>query len=256
MLGAAACGSDSRRRRARPPRRRPPPRRPPPPAATTTAGAATTAGSTPGTGGVTAEGISDEECAANKAAGKITYLSSFDFSASASIVDVVVAKEKGYFDTMCLDVDLKPGFSTTNYPLIAGNQAQFSSAGNFTEILNYSNGGAEYVALVNYGKVPIEGAGHQGPDDHRPRPAEGQDDRREGRHPPSIVAMLAKAGLKRGTDYKEVLLDGFDPVAQLKLDIDALPVYKSNEPGQLDAAGVKYAPVRPGRHGHARARSG
>ena len=41
--------------------------------------------------------------------------------------------------------------------------------------------------------------------------------------PPSIVAMLAKAGLKRGTDYKEVLLDGFDPVAQLQPDIDALP---------------------------------
>src|SRR6201746_2199573 len=58
--------------------------------------------------------------------------------------------------------------------------------------------------------------------------------------PSSIVAMLAKAGLKRGADYKEVLVDGFDPQAQLKLAIDALPVYKSNEPGQLDRAGVKY----------------
>ena len=58
--------------------------------------------------------------------------------------------------------------------------------------------------------------------------------------PPSIVAMLANAGLKRGTDYKEILLDGFDPQAQLAQAIDALPVYKSNEPGQLDAKGVKY----------------
>ena len=125
-------------------------------AASTTAAAGSTVGSTPGASGVTAEGISDEECAANRAAGKITYLSSFDFSASASIVDVVVAKEKGYFEDMCLDVDLKPGFSTTNYPLIASNQGQFSSAGNFTEILKYSNSGAQYEALVNYGKVPIE----------------------------------------------------------------------------------------------------
>src|ERR1700710_1012063 len=59
----------------------------------TTAGATTTAGSTattaaPGTtaasDGVTAAGISPERCAENKAAGTITYVSSFDFSASAS----------------------------------------------------------------------------------------------------------------------------------------------------------------------------
>src|SRR4029078_8826332 len=43
-----------------------------------------------------------DRCEANKAAGKITYLSSFDFSASASIVEVIVAKQKGYFDDMCL----------------------------------------------------------------------------------------------------------------------------------------------------------
>src|SRR4051794_3233311 len=64
--------------------------------------------------GVTTAGISDARCAENKAAGKITYISSFDFSASASIVDVLVAKQNGYFDKMCLDVDIKPGFSTSN----------------------------------------------------------------------------------------------------------------------------------------------
>ena len=201
--------------------------------------------SSPGTGGVTAQGISDEECAANKAAGKITYISSFDFSASASIVDVVVAKEKGYFEDMCLDVDLKPGFSTTNYPLIASNQGQFSSAGNFTEILKYSNSGAQYEALVNYGKVPIEALVTKDPSITDLAQLKGKTIGVKGDIPSSLVAMLAKAGLKRGTDYKEVLLDGFDPVAQLKLDIDALPVYKSNEPGQLDAAGVKYGLFDP-----------
>ena len=62
--------------------------------------------------GVTADGISTERCAANEAAGTITYLSSFDFAASASIIDVVTASEKGYFEDMCLDVELKPSFST------------------------------------------------------------------------------------------------------------------------------------------------
>ena len=189
-------------------------------------------------------GIS-EECAANKAAGKITYISSFDFSASASIIDVVVAKEKGYFDKMCLDVDLKPGFSTTNYPIVAADQAQFSSAGNFTEILKNSTGGAEFVATVDYGKEPIEALVTKDPTITDLAQLKGKTIGVKGDIPSSIVAMLANAGLKRGTDYKEVLLDGFDPVAQMQLDIDALPVYKSNEPRALDAAGVKYALFDP-----------
>lgn len=190
--------------------------------------------------GVTTEGISDERCAANKAAGKITYASSFDFSASASIVDVLVAKDKGYFDKMCLDVDLKPGFSTQNYALVAAGTAQFSSAGNYTEIINNSGDGANFVAVVDYGKVPVEGLVTKEGGATKLEDLKGKTIGVKGDLPPSIVALLAKHGLKRGTDYQELLLDGFDPVAQLDSAIDALPVYKSNEPGQLDAAGVKY----------------
>ena len=235
-FAAAACGSDSESSSTT---------AAPASSAATATGGSTTAGSTPASGGVTAEGISAEECAANKAAGKITYLSSFDFSASASIVDVIVAENNGYFDTMCLDVDLKPGFSTTNYPLVASNQAQFSSAGNFTEILKNSTGGAAFVATVDYGKVPIEALVTKDPTITDLAQLKGKTIGVKGDIPSSIVAMLAKAGLTRGTDYKEVLVDGFDPVAHLQLDIDALPVYKSNEPGQLDAAGVKYALFDP-----------
>ena len=237
-FAAAACGSDSESSSTT---------AAPASSAATATGGSTTAGSTPASGGVTAEGISAEECAANKAAGKITYLSSFDFSASASIVDVIVAKNNGYFDTMCLDVDLKPGFSTTNYPLVASDQAQFSSAGNFTEILKYSTGGAAYVALVNYGKVPIEALVTKDPAITDLAQLKGKTIGVKGDIPSSVVAMLANAGLKRGTDYKEVLVDGFDPVAHLKLDIDALPVYKSNEPNTLDAAGVQYGLFDPAK---------
>ena len=65
-------------------------------------------------------------CEANKAAGVITYLSSFDFAASASIVDVLTASNHGYYDAMCLDVVIKPSFSVDNYPLIAANEAQIA----------------------------------------------------------------------------------------------------------------------------------
>lgn len=191
--------------------------------------------------GVTSQGISTARCAANKAAGKITYLSGFDFSASASILDVVVAKDQGYFAKMCLDVELKPSLSTTNYPIVAANSAQFASAGNFTEILNFSKSGAKFVAVADYGKTAIEALLVR--DDGKINSLadlKGKTIGVKGDIPSSIVAMLAKAGLQRGVDYKEKLLDGYDPKVHLQQAIDGLPVYKSNEPGQLDAAGIKY----------------
>jgi ABC-type nitrate/sulfonate/bicarbonate transport system substrate-binding protein len=195
--------------------------------------------------GVTTEGISAERCAANEAAGTITYLSSFDFAASASIIDVVTASEKGYFEDMCLDVELKPSFSTANYSLVASGEAQFSSAGSYTEILNYSTDGASFVALADYGKTPIEALVVADPTITDLSQLEGKTIGVKGDIPPSIVAMLSAAGLERGTDYSEVLLDGFDPVAHLATGIDALPVYKSNEPSALDAAGIEYGLFDP-----------
>ncbi|MEO5723455.1 MAG: ABC transporter substrate-binding protein [Ilumatobacteraceae bacterium] len=218
-------------------------------ASSSTSTGGSTGSSSPAASGVTTAGISDAECATNKAAGKITFLTSFDFSAAASIIDVVVAKDKGYFDKMCLNVELKPGFSTSNYPLVAAGQAQFSSAGNYTEVLNFSKDGASFVALTDYGHAPIEALVVKDPTITDLSALKGKTIGVKGDIPPSVVAMLAKAGLKRGTDYKEVQLDGYDPVAQLKLSIDALPVYKSNEPRLLDAAGVKYGLFDPAKMG-------
>ena len=184
-------------------------------------------------------------CATNKAAGKITYASSFDFAAAASIIDVVVADNKGYFKDLCLDVELKPGFSFSNYPLVASNQVQFSAAGSYTEIVNYSKDGAKFVALTDYGKTPIEALVAKDPNLASLADLKGKTIGVKGDIPPSIVAMLDAAGLKRGTDYKEVLLDGFDPKVHIALPIDAMPVYKSNEPGQLDAANIKYKHFDP-----------
>ena len=93
---------------------------------TTTAPSTAPAGDTTAPAGDTTapgSGIDPERCAANQAAGTITYASSFDFAAAASIVDVVVAKEKGYFEALCLDVELVPGFSTSNYPLVTAGTA-------------------------------------------------------------------------------------------------------------------------------------
>ncbi len=203
-------------------------------------GPATTPTTGPADDAVTAAGISAARCAANRAAGKITYLSGFDFAASASIVDVIVAKDKGYFDKMCLDVELKASFSTANYPLVAANEAQFASGGSYTEVLDFAaSNNAKFVVVAIEGKTAIDTLIVKQGQASTLAELEGKTIGVKGKLPPSIKALLAKAGLTEGTDYKTVGIEGFDPTVHIKLPgIVGFPGYKSNEPGQLERAGI------------------
>jgi NitT/TauT family transport system substrate-binding protein len=220
--------------------------------ATTTAPATTTGDTTPAVSEVTAGApFPADRCAANKAAGPIIYLSSFDFSASASIIDVVVAEDKGYYDDLCLDVQLKPSFSVDNYPQIAANDAQFSSGGSFSEMVDFADANdAGYVALAVEGRTGIDALITK--DGAVPDLAaiKGKKIGVKGAITPSVKAMLAKAGLVDGTDYETVLLDGFDPKVHIQVpDIVGFPGYKSNEPKQLEAAGIPFKLYDPSDDG-------
>jgi ABC-type nitrate/sulfonate/bicarbonate transport system substrate-binding protein len=183
-----------------------------------------------------------DRCAANKAAGTITYLSGFDFSASASIVDVLVAKQKGYFDDLCLDVTVKPSFSTANYPLIAADQAQFASGGSFSEVVDYAGrNDAGFVALAVEGRTGIDALIVKDGQSTTLADLKGKTIGVKGAITPSVAAMLKKAGLTEDTDYKTVLLDGFDPKVHIEIpEIVGFPGFKSNEPLQLKAANIPF----------------
>lgn len=188
----------------------------------------------------------EERCQANRDAGTITFISSFDFAAAASILDVIVADAEGYFEELCLDVDIKPGFAPGNGGLVSEGQAQISSAGSFGELVNTNvRGGTDLIAIAQYGKTAIETlvVPADGPIETL-QDLPGKTVGIKGDLPYSLQAMLGAAGVERSS-FDELLLDGFDPVAHLALGIDALPVYKSNEPAQLDAAGVEYRQFDP-----------
>jgi NitT/TauT family transport system substrate-binding protein len=147
---------------------------------------------------------------------------------------------------MCLDVRIQPGFAPGNAALVASGRAQMGSGGSMGELMNNNlRGGGDLVAVVDYGKTAIE---------ELVIPAKSRIERVQdlrgatigvkGDIPYSIQTMLGVNGVPRSS-LKEVLLEGFDPVAQLKLGLDALPVYKSNEPRQLDAVGIKYRTFDP-----------
>ena len=202
-------------------------------------------------GDVTATGIPPVRCEANKAAGRITYLSGFDFSASASIVEVIVAEDKGYFDEMCLDVELKPSVSYANYTLVAANEAQFASAGAYAEIADFNvanDAGLVVVALE--GKTAIDALIVKQGEGDTLAELEGKTIGVKGKLQPSLKGMLAKAGLVEGTDYTTVGVEGFDPLVHIQLPgIAGFTGYKSNEPGQLERAGVPFTLFDPTKDG-------
>jgi NitT/TauT family transport system substrate-binding protein len=212
--------------------------------------AGTTAGSTPTSGAagtdvspvVAGEPFPEDRCAANEAAGTITYLSGFDFAATASIIDVVVADAAGYYEDLCLDVELQPSFSTANYPIVAAGDAQIGSGGSFSEVVDFATANdTELVAIDVEGRTAIDSLIlHPGVATELEDLA-GSTIGVKGKIPPSVAAMLAGAGLVEGTDYQTVPMDGFDPVAQFALDgIVGFPGYKSNEPGTLERAGIDF----------------
>jgi ABC-type nitrate/sulfonate/bicarbonate transport system substrate-binding protein len=213
------------------------------PATTSEAGGATTGNTQTDSAEVVAgEPFPDARCEANRQAGTIRYLSGFDFAATASIVDVVMADDAGYYDDLCLDVELVSSFSTSNYPLVAGGEAQVASGGSFSEVVDYAMANdVELVAIDVEGRSAIDSLIVKPGAVTSLEDVRGQTIGVKGKIPPSVAAMLAGAGLVEGTDYETVLLDGFDPISHYNLEgIIGFPGYKSNEPGQLERAGLPF----------------
>jgi ABC-type nitrate/sulfonate/bicarbonate transport system substrate-binding protein len=193
----------------------------------------------------------EARCEANRAAGKITYLSGFDFAATASIIDVVMADEKGYFDDLCLDVELQPSFSTDNYPIVAAGDARFASGGSFSEVVNFAAANeADLVAVAVEGRSAIDCIITKPGQVAHLEDFAGTTIGVKGKLAPSLAAMLASIGLVEGQDYETVLIDGFDPLVHIELPgIVGFTAYKSNEPGTLERAGVDFGLYAPSDYG-------
>ena len=185
-------------------------------------------------------------CQANRDAGKITFVTGFDFAAAAGIIDAIVADAQGYFEELCIDFEIQPGFAPSNGALVIEGQAQFGAAGSFAELVaNNVAGEGDLVGLLHWGRTAIEAivlpAG-SGIEDFAGLC--GSLIGIKGDLPYSLQASVALSGIERSC-FEEILLDGFDPVAHLDLGIDALPVYKSNEPNTLTNNGVPFTMLDP-----------
>lgn len=190
-------------------------------------------------------------CELNRAAGTITYLTGFDYAAAASIVDILVADDAGYYDKLCLDVEIRASFSTANYPLVAENRAQFASGGSFSEVVSFADANeADLVVTAIEGRTPIDALIVKSVDTVDLVDLAGSTIGVKGKLPASVEAMLLKAGLTEGADYQTTLIDGFDPLQHIAIDtISGFPGYKSNEPGTLNRAGIGFQLFDPADSG-------
>ncbi len=205
-----------------------------------------------GSGDATATGTGDlsdelaDRCQTNRDVGTITFVTAFDFAAAAGIVEIIVADAEGFFEELCLEVDIQPGFAPSNGAIVIAGQGQFGMAGSFSELVNNNVAGeGDLVAVLHWGRTAIEAIVL--PEGNEATTFDalcGSLMGIKGDLPYSLQAAVALSGIDRSC-FDETLLEGFDPVAHLDLGIDALPVYKSNEINTLDAAGVAYTLLDP-----------
>jgi ABC-type nitrate/sulfonate/bicarbonate transport system substrate-binding protein len=181
-------------------------------------------------------GISAARCAQNKAAGKITFLSPFQYAASVGILDVVAAQQQGYFTALCLNVVIKPG--GVNATLVSSGQAQLGGVGGPSDAITAAANGAKIEGIATYGNTSaIELLTLANSGINTLADFQGKTLGYKGAMPPVLKAMFAKAGVSN-SKIKEISV-GYDPTILAKGQVKALVAYKSNEQLALQRMGVK-----------------
>lgn len=186
--------------------------------------------------------------AANEKAGKIIFNTGFNYAASPPNVHAVVADELGYFKELGLDVEIKPGVEAENMKLLAAGRVQFAGSGTastvITSIVNDAPiKGIAVMSPVAMGALMVlEESGIKTPKD-----LEGKTVGYKGALPANFKAMFTNAG----ADLSKINLVsvGFDPTILDTSDVDAITVFKSNEPDAMRNLGFNVHLMDPKDYG-------
>ena len=84
------------------------------------------------------------------------FLTSFDYAAAASIIDVVAAEDQGYSTTSASTSSSSPASPPTTWPSWPPGRAQMTSLGSFSEVAVANGSDADLVAVGVEGKTSIE----------------------------------------------------------------------------------------------------
>lgn len=207
-------------------------------------GASAPAASSPGD--TSAVSVSHQECARNRAAGAITYVSPFGYDASAGILDVFAAEKLGYFRSLCLTVRF-----VTNSPqpteLVSSGRATVSSIGSAADDLEAVANGADVVGVATFGDVS-DYAILTRPSVTRLSQLEGGTFGYHVTVPVAILQMLKAAGAQTSR-IDMVNTTDYDPNQLIEGHVDGLQAYQSNEPLTLRAEHQKFNEFTPAELG-------
>lgn len=192
--------------------------------------------------------ISPARCAANRAAGRITFITGFEYEATVGTIDPVAAQAQGYFKDLCLDVSIKPGTGnpSPSAQAVAAGRATIAELGGASDVITTNANGIDTKAIAMYGNVnaivliTMRNITNL-------RQLEGKTLGYKGAMPPQITAMLEKAGVNL-RKVREVGV-GYDPTILPRGQVQALTGYKSNEVATLEADHYKIRTWDPGSFG-------
>ena len=197
--------------------------------------------STPGAG--TGSAISAERCAENEAAGPITFLTGYNYQASASILEVIAADELGYFDDLCLDVTIQPGTGDTGLSnqLLAAGQVQFAAVSQ-QDVITAQDNGVDVKGISSYSDAGLEILMTETSVKDL-KELDGTILGQKGNLPVTVEAMLAEAGADVASIQQVTV--GYDPSVLPRGQVNSLTGFISNEPALLEAAGDEVTVWRP-----------
>ncbi|MGJ0204932.1 ABC transporter substrate-binding protein [Leucobacter sp. gxy201] len=186
--------------------------------------------------------IIDQAACDRNAAEKITYISGYGYSASASQIDVFMAQELGYFDELCLNVEINAA-GGNGQQLVSSGKAQFSSLGSAEDVLMAAANSKNLTAVATYGTTsPFCLFANK--DIKSLKDLEGKQLGYFINLTPVAAAMLDAAGADINK-VELVKMTNYDPTVVLRSQPDAIVGYASNQCETLRAMGEEFSEFVP-----------
>ncbi|MDE0573681.1 ABC transporter substrate-binding protein [Demequina sp. B12] len=191
-----------------------------------------------------AQGAADvsDACTRNQEAGTITYISGYGYSASAGQLDVFLAEELGYFDDLCLDVEINAS-GANGQQLVSSGQAQFTALGSASDVMLAAANSDNLTAVATYGTTPpFSIFGNEKLDSLTD--LEGGSLGYFINLTPIAIGMLDAAGVDMD-QVEQIKMTNYDPTVVVREQVDAIVGYASNQPEALRAAELPFSEFLP-----------
>ena len=176
----------------------------------------------------------------------LKFMAGFKPQANLPFVGAYVAQEKGFFDELNLEVDIKHAQSGEHLQLLLAGEVQVATA-NAAQVVQRGAEGLPVVSVALVGQKSEQGfavgtdSGIENVGDWA-----GKTFGYKGTVPVEFLAIAAANGLD--PDDVEQVKVSFDPRVLSEGQVDILAVFISNEPGQLERVGYPVKVFDPSDH--------